>query len=291
MKEKGLVRYVTYSPHEYLKIDGVKSKFGNWKIPMAFMGFIIVTLMISITGSFYFSVFGVFMIILFLNNIRTSNSNYIEFTQRKVIVRNFRANEEQEESFYLQSPTYLDLIIKPRKELLEIRFEQFGENIGTTILLPDELPYLLDSLSDLLALEIHDTRSTNKQEDILYLRPIGSAENLLPSYIKVTENQLRLIVNPIETSQNFIVNYQRKILKTATGNVYPTDDIHTINLIFDRGKIKIKGLKMINSKPFTIIEFHPKGYHSDIIKKDLQRLADFLAAKPILSHITFQVLV
>jgi hypothetical protein len=123
------------------------------------------------------------------------------------------------------------------------------------------------------------------------LRPIGSAENLLPSYIKVTENQLRLIVNPIETSQNFIVNYQRKILKAATGNVYPTDDIHTINLIFDRGKIKIKGLKMSNSKPFTIIEFHPKGYHSDIIKKDLQRLADFLAAKPILSHITFQVLV
>ncbi|NJN77400.1 MAG: hypothetical protein HC803_02975 [Saprospiraceae bacterium] len=225
------------------------------------------------------------------NNVQYFTSSYIEFTSKKVVVRSNRQNEEQEQSFYLQSPIYLDIIIKPRKELLLIRFEQYGKKIGTTILPPDELPYLLDSLSELLALEIHDTRSTKKQEDILYLRPIGSAENLLPSYLKITENQLRLIVNPVETSQNFIVNYQRKILKTAAGNVYSTDDIHTINLYFENNEISIKGLGTSHTKPFKIITFHSKGYHSDIIKKDLQRLADFLKSKSILNHITFEVFV
>jgi hypothetical protein len=295
MKEKGLTKYIVYSPHEYLKIDGVKSKFENWKIPMAFSGFIVFTLVILITGSFHLSMFGIFVIIfffnLFFNRIPFFNPNYIEFSQRKVTVRNSRENEEQEQSFYLQSPTYLDIVIKPRKELLEIRFEQFGKSIGTTVLPPDELPYLLDSLSDLLALEIHDSRSMSKREDVLYLRPIGSEEDLLPSYLKITENQLRLIINPVETSQNFIINYQRKILKTAAGNIYPTDDIHTINLIFDGSKITIKGLKTSNSKPFVIINFLTKGYDDNIVKKDLQLFADFLESKPILSHVTFQVLI
>lgn len=291
MKEKGLIKHVAYSPNEYLKIEGVKSKFGNWQIPLAF---VVVASLLFLTDFFHdflpFLFLG-FIFISILNSNLKITAQYIEFSTQKVIVRNDRTNKELEHSVYLKSPIYLDITIKPRKKLLVVTFEQFGEMIGTTALPPDELPYMLDSLSDLLGLEIHETRSTDKNEDILYLRPIGSPENLLPSYLKITENQMRLIVNPIENNQNFIVNYQRKILKTAMGNIYATDDIHTINFMFDVNEIIIKGLVSSHAQPFTIIEFRTKGYHQETVKKDLQLLADFLKSKPILNHITFQVLV
>lgn len=291
MKEKGLIKHVAYSPNEYLKIEGVKSKFRNWQIPLAFVFFALLIFMPNFLGVFLPFLFLGFIFISILNSNLKITSQYIEFSTQKVIVRESQKLEELEHSVYLKSPIYLDITIEPQKDLLLVTFEQFGEMIGTTALPPDELPYMLDSLSDLLGLEIHETRSTDKNEDILYLRPIGSPENLLPSYLKITENQMRLIVNPIENNQNFIVNYQRKILKTATGNIYATDDIHTINFMFDVNEIIIKGLVSSHAQLFTIIEFTTKGYHSETVKKDLQLLADFLKSKPILNHITFQVLV
>ncbi|NJN77401.1 MAG: hypothetical protein HC803_02980 [Saprospiraceae bacterium] len=39
MKEKGLMKYIAYLPDEYLKINGVKSRFGNWQVPITFLGF------------------------------------------------------------------------------------------------------------------------------------------------------------------------------------------------------------------------------------------------------------
>jgi hypothetical protein len=287
MKEKGLVKHVAYSPNEYLKIEGVKSKFVNWRIPLIISMFIVSTIIALVFHDMLIFMFLSFISTLIFNNTLNFASHYVEFSTQKVIVRESQKQEELEHSVYLKSPIYLDITIKPRKELLVVTFEQFGEKIGTAALPPDELPYMLDGLSDLLELEIHETRSTNKNEDILYLRPIGSDENLLPSYLKITENQLRLIVNPVESLQNFIVNYQRKILKTATGDVYATDEIHTINFMFDAKKIIIKSLVSNHYQPFTIIEFTMKGYHPETIKKDLQLLANFLKSKLILNHITF----
>ena len=228
-------------------------------------------------------------ILLLTNQNRHFDSNYIEFTQRRVAVRDSQQHEDQEISFYLKSPTYLDIIIKPRKDLLLIRFEQYGETIGKAALPSHEVPYMLDSLSDLLHLKIHDTRSTNKQEDVLYLRPIGSAEDLIPSYLKITDNQMRLIVNPVSNQQNFIINYQRKIIKTATGKTFSTDDIRMIILKSGTNEITITGIGRNIMRPFTIIRFETKSYDLNIIKKDLELFAGFLKSKDILQHIQMKV--
>jgi hypothetical protein len=292
MKERRLIKYVSYLPKESLAINSVSKWFNNWGIPISFVSVIVVVLLVQIIGGISFLIFFVSTLSLFFFATKKNNNiSNLEFTTTKVIIKRHNLNEDQQLTFHLKSPMYLDVIVKPRKELLLVTFEQFGETIGSSLLPPDELTYMLDSLSDLLGIEIHETRSTNKQEDVLYLRPIGSNDNLLPSYLKITDNPMRLIVNPVENSQNFIINYQRKIIKTANGNVYPLDDIQTINLTFTTDEILITGLKVnYYTKPFEIITFSEKGYDADIIKKDLQLLADFLKSKPVLNHITFQVL-
>lgn len=292
--EKRLTKHISYLPNESIEIHAVKKKWETWTIVAVIAGVLgLLALIIStgIFGGFLFS-FGFvgFFIHLIINGI-TPSMNYIQFTKRRVILRqnSEQSTNEQEISNVLKSPTYLDVIVKQKpKDLMEITFEQYGENIGKTTVPGQDLTYLLDSLNDLLGLEIKESRSTTAKEDILYLRPTDVADNLLPSYLKVVDNPLRLIVNPTSNSRNFIINNQRNIIKNANGKTVHLHDITAITLAVS-GTTVIMTALLRSNKFEEIIKFKTKKYSIEIIRKDLQNFVDFLKTKPNLQHIKFKI--
>ncbi|MFK7950068.1 MAG: hypothetical protein AB8G11_20930 [Saprospiraceae bacterium] len=292
--EKRLTKHISYLPKESIEIHAVKRQWKTWSIVavvVGVIGFLTLVLSTGIFGGFLFSAgfIGLF-VNLIIHGINPS-INYIQFTEKRVILKQHKENttEDQALSHFLKSPTYLDVIVKQKpKDLMEITFEQYGEKIGKTTVPGEELTYLLDSLNDLLGLEIKETRSTKEKEDVLYLRPIDSDENLMPSYLKVVDNPLRLIVNPTSNVRNFIINNQRNIIKNANGKTVHLHEITDITL-FVSGTTVVMTALLQSNKFEEIIKFKTKKYSIEIIKKDLQNFIDFLKTKPNLQHIQFAI--
>ena len=292
--EKQLTKYISYLPKESIEIYAVKKEWKTWTIIAAItgiIGFFVLVISTSVFGSILFTAG---FLGLFVNLITQGVSpaiNFIQFTQKRVILKQNTelATDEQAISHYLKYPTYLDIIIKQKpKGLMEISFEQYGENIGKTIIPGEELTYLLDSLNDLLNLEIKETRSTVTKEDILYLRPVDSDENIMPSYLKIVENPMRLIINPTSNTRNFIINQQRNIIKTAKGKTFHLHDI--IDIVFYISGTTVIMTALLQSNKFEeIIQFETKKYTADIIQKDIQNFINFLKSKDNLKHIQFKI--
>lgn len=292
--EKRLTKHISYLPHESIEIHGVKRKWKTWaivSIAVGVVGFFALVISTGVFGGFLFS-FGFLGIFINLLIQGFSKSiNYIQFTKRRVTLRQNKelSTEEQAISYVLKSPTYIDVIINQKPNaLMEVSFEQYGENIGKTTIPGEELTYLLDSLNDLLGLEIKESRSTVKQEDILYLRPIDSDDVIMPSYIKVVDSPMRLIVNPTSNVRNFIINNQRNIIKTANGKTFNTRDIVDVTMAISGTTITMTALLRSN-KFEEIIKFKAKKYAADIITKDIQNFVDFLKSKDNLKHIQFKI--
>ena len=293
--EKQLTRHISYLPEESIEIYAVGrhwQQWYTWAILVGVFAFINLAAFLGANSGFlFFFVFFGGAIGLFMNS-SGAVSKYIKFTKRRVAIRQNgkEGTEDQEISHVLKSPTYLDVIVKQKpKALMEITFEQYGEKMGKTTISGEDLTYLLDSLNDLLGLEIKESRSTAEKEDILYLRPVDSDENLMPSYLKIVDNPMRLIVNPTSNSSNFMINYQRNIIKNAAGFTYNLDDIRSMKFdIYDK-YIVIMAWSISKNTNIKIIEFKAKSYSDDVIQKDLQLFVDFLKTKDCLQHIQFDI--
>jgi len=292
--EKRLTKHISYLPKESIEIYAVKKEWKTWVVGSIVVGVVAFFAFVISTGVFGGILFTVGFFGLFVNLVRQGISpaiNFIQFTKKRVILKQNTelATDEQAISHYLKSPTYLDIIIKQKpKDLMEISFEQYGENIGKTIIPGEELTYLLDSLNDLLNLEIKETRSTVTKEDILYLRPVDSDENIMPSYLKIVDNPMRLIIKPTSNTRNFIINQQRNIIKTAKGKTFNLHDI--IDIVFYISGTTVIMTALLQSNKFEeIIQFETKKYAADIIQKDIQNFINFLKSKDNLKHIQFKI--
>lgn len=292
MKENRLTKHITYLPNESLAINGIENKWDRvilLMFPMFFGGIILFAA--------FFNEMVVFMILasvgviaILISESKKNASQYIEFSNQRVLVKNKKEDTEgREQSYFLKTPIFIDVIIRPKNDLLHITLEQYGKKIGKAIIPSDDLTVLLDGLTELLGLEIQDTRSTQENDDVLYLRPKDSSDDLMPSYIKIIENPMRLIVNPTSTDENFIINYHRKIIKTGRGNTVSTDDIKKIIIRLNENKVTISGLHYGKINFSEIIYFETKNYNADILKKDLEHFAKFLKSKPVLQHIEFEI--
>lgn len=291
---KEVIKSISYLPKKSVEITAVRQKMAAWKIAGIAGGSVAFLIFAVLTGAFGGYIFLISFFALAISLVR--NSKYtthqlIEFTKRRVTLRmqGRDVEDNQEIAHVLKSPLYLDIIIQQKEDsLMEVRFEQYGEKIGKTIIRGEELTYLLDSLNDLLGLEIKESRSTTTKEDILYLRPIDSDNIIMPSYIKVVDNPMRLIVNPTSNARNFIINNQRNIIKTAKGKTFNIHDIVNITVAISGTTIIMTALLRSN-KFEEIIKFKAKKYAADIIEKDIQNFIDFLKSKDNLQHIQFKI--
>lgn len=292
MKENRLTKHVTYLPNESLVINGIENKWDRvifLMFPMFFIGVILFAAFFN-EMVVYMLLSSIGVITILISESKKNASQYIEFSNQRVLVKNsMGSTDEKEQSYFLKTPVFIDVIIRPKNDLLHITLEQYGKKIGKAIIPSDDLTVLLDGLTELLGLEIQDTRSTQENDDVLYLRPKDSSDDLMPSYIKIIENPMRLIVNPTSTDENFIINYHRKIIKTGRGDNVSTDEIKRIIIRLNENKVTISGSYHGKIKYFEIIHFETKNYNKDILKKDLEHFAKFLKSKPVLQHIEFEI--
>ncbi len=289
MKEKALIKRVKYLPKEELVIKGIQTQSPWIGIFTMFIFMILFVIAANIAPWLVFPLFVSGGYLAYFAGRNALNSQHLEFNPKRLYVTdgNDRDGSEGRLSITLKSPLFLDITVKTKKELLYIDFEQYGVRIGSAAIQSEDLTFIIDSLKDFYGLEIYDSRSTEKEE-VLLLRPKDLDKDLMLSYIRVTEDGLRLIVNPTSNRQNFIVNYQRRIIKTAKNKIIAIDDINKITFWIKKNVITIN-LSMIDNSTQLLIDFKTKNYKEIIITNDIESLVKFLKSKSIFQNTVFEI--
>lgn len=287
MKEKAVTKRIKYLPKEELSIDGIQPKY-NWSsfiVPISFVISFVIAANIAPLLTFPIFVLAVFLV--YKAGKEMLNSQHLRFEPKRLYIINNNKETMETVSIPLKSPLFLDITVKTKKELLYINFEQYGEKIGAAAIRSEDLPLIIDSLKDFYGLDVYDSRSTLKEE-ILLLRPKDIDERLMLSFIRVTEDGLRLIINPTSNRHNFIINYQRKVIKTAKNKLVAVADIDKISF-WIKGNLITINIVLTDKSIQELIKFRTKGYQQEIINNDIKSLISFLESKPIFQNTVFEI--
>lgn len=289
MKKKALTKQIRYLPGELLTIDGIQSKY-QWAdatLPTLFLIFFIAA--INFSPLLAFPMFALATFLFYKAGQESLKSQFLRFEPKRLHILNQKKQSDAEQpiSFLLKTPLFLDIVVKSKKNLLYISFEQYGEKIGNAAIYSADLPLIIDSLEDFYGLEVYDSRSTQKEE-VLLLRPKGINEPLMLSFIRVTEDGLRLIVNPTSNRYNFIVNYQRRVIKTAKNKLISVAEIEKITFWINKNLITVN-VTQLDKSIQELIKFETKAYKEEIINNDIKSFVIFLESKPIFKNTVFEV--
>lgn len=289
MKEKALTTQVKYLPKEKLTIDSIQQKYQWTDIALPILFLLLFIIAIKIAPLLAFPMFILATYLFYKAGRESLNAQFLTFEQKRLYILNQKDSSDPEIpiSVLLKTPLFLDITVRSKKELLYICFEQYGERIGATAISSADLPIIVDSLEDFYDLEVYDSRSTEKEE-VLLLRPKNIDEPLMLSFIRVTEDGLRLIINPTSNRYNFIVNYQRRIIKTAKNKLVSIADIDKIKFWIKGNSITIN-IVLIDKSIQELIKFKTKAYQQDIIDNDIKTLIRFLESKPIFQNSVFEI--
>jgi hypothetical protein len=289
MKEKKLTTQVKYLTGEELLIDGIQLKYQLTTLIPPVIFFILLIVAINIAAFLVFPMIIIATFLVYRSGQKSLNSQFLRFHPKRLYISNEKekSNIEQMVSTSLKSPLFLDIIVKSKKELLYISFEQYNERIGSAAIHSEDLPLIVDSLEDFYGLEVYDSRSTAKEE-VLLLRPKDIDEPLMLSFIRVTEDGLRLIINPTSNRQNFMVNYHRRVIKTAKNKLIPISEISKITFWVKKNIITIN-ITLVDKSVQELIKFKTKAYQQSIINQDIKVLIDFLESKPVFQNTILEI--